>query len=410
MNSMTYTYLRSKLISGFLAILIIMFIIINVSCEKEIHSELSKEWQVLSDTVPLGKVTSSTIKLTATIAGYPQFNRLMDYSIELYKIVYETTYKGEPILASGIISYPINLKEAHPIMIVGNGLVFANEDAPSEFDLPKNYSGFEFIASVGYITLLPDMIGFGESKDILYPIHNYEHSSGAMIDFIKAAKEFIRTKKIRTTGKTFLTGYSQGAYIALSTLKRIEENPYLRINIDAAAVGAGGFNLEYLLEYVISKNTYSAPSHLAMLFSSYNIIYDWNRPLTNFFQEPYASEIPELINGNYNREEIDQHLAYSFDSLLNPGFLDKLKNKTDIELLDALHENSVYDWAPRTPLLIIHSIHDDRIPVSDSEATFNTMIENGSTSVNFIPLDAQDHFNSAFDFIKIVFGWFKGMQ
>jgi hypothetical protein len=367
-------------------------------------------WIYLADTVSLGGVPASIIKFTTQQAGYPQFTKYLEHSIRLYKIKYYTTYKGEQILASGVISYPIGHTDSIPTMIVGNGLIFADRDAPSAFHLPTNYTGFEFIASLGYLTLIPDMIGFGESNELLYPIDNYEHSAKTMIDFIFASEEFIKSKNLLVNQKRFLTGYSQGGYIALATLKKIEENPVLGIKIDAAAVGAGGFNLVNLLENVIAKNTYSAPSHLALLFSSYNIIYNWNRPLSDFFQEPYASEIPDLISGEYNRKEIDQHLAYSFDSLLNPDFVSNIKNHNEPELMAALEENSVYNWAPKTTLRIIHSINDDRIPISDSQETYNTMVANGSESVIFTPIETEGHINSGLEFIEIVLNWFNSLN
>jgi pimeloyl-ACP methyl ester carboxylesterase len=358
----------------------------------------------------LGEVPAFTIKLTAQLAGYPQFNDYMRYSIKLYRIIYRTTYKGQPILASGIISYPSGISDSIPTMIVGNGLIFADEDAPSEFDLPNNFTGFEFIASMGYLTVIPDMIGFGISRDLMFPIHNYEHSANTMIDLIYASEEFIMAKKLPVTRKKFLTGYSQGGYIALATLKMIEEKAVPGIAIEATAVGAGGFNLVNLLNYSLARNSYSAPSHLAMLLSSYNIMYDWGRPLSDFFQEPYASKIPALLDGTFDRQEIDQQLAYSFDSLLNPDFLYGLKNNEESDLIHALGENNVDNWRPESRLLIIHSLQDERIPISDSEETFNKMISNGSESVSFVTIDTKGHFDSGLAFIEIVLQWFNSLN
>jgi len=359
----------------------------------------------LEEATNLGDVAEETIRITAQIANYPQFCKYMKYSIEIYKIVYHTTYKGQPILASGIISFPTGIADSISTMIVGNGLIFADKDAPSNFNLPTNYTGFEFIASMGYLTLIPDMIGFGVSKDIVFPIHNYEHSAKTMIDFILASEEFIKNRKLLVNNKKFLAGYSQGGYIALATLKMIEENPLYGINIEAATVGAGGFNLVTLFDDAIKKNTYSAPCHLALLLTSYNLIYDWNRPLTDFFREKYARIIPELLNGKYNREEIDNHLICNFDSLLNPTFLNNLRNNNESDLTRALAENSVDDWAPKTKLMIFHSLNDDRIPVSNSEDTYKEMMLNGSKNVKLMTVETYGHLNSGFAFFEIALKW-----
>jgi hypothetical protein len=358
----------------------------------------------------LGIVPVSLVKLTAQLAGYPQFNKYMKYSIDLYKIVYRTTYKGEPILASGIFSYPVNISDSLPVMVVGNGLIFADEDAPSEFHLPNNYTGFEFIATMGYFTLIPDMIGFGTSKDLLFPIHNYEHSAKPVVDFIFASEEFIARKRIAVNKKMFLTGYSQGGYIALATLKMIEENPSYGIKINATAIGAGGFNLANILNSSLANGRYPAPSHLVLLLSSYNIMYEWNRPMTDFFQEPYAHSIPGLISGKYNRQEIEANLVSDFENLLTPKFYYDLKNNNERALINAMVENSIDNWAPKGKLKIIHSVNDDIIPVSDSRETYKNMIAKGSQDVSLEIIETEGHVNSGFEFVDIAFQWFKRQQ
>jgi hypothetical protein len=414
---------RNQFINWILTSKIILTLIIIfyfISCNKDddnpiidpVNNQINQtrpEGYLVSAT-NLGTVPVSIIKLTAQLAGFPQFNKYMKYSINLYKIVYRTTYKGQPILASGIFSFPINISGSIPVMIVGNGLIFADEDAPSEFHLPNNYTGFEFIATMGYFTLIPDMIGFGSSKDLLFPIHNYGHSTKTMIDFIYASEEFIKMKGITVSQKRFLTGYSQGGYIALATLKMIEENPALGIKIDATAVGAGGFSLVNILNNSIKNNRYPAPSHLVLLLSTYNIMYDWNRSLTDFFQEPYAQIIPNLLSGKYNRREIEQHLAFSFDSLLNPKFVYDLKNNNETNLLNALVENSIDNWAPKGKLKIIHSINDDIIPVTDSQETYDNMVANGSQDVTLTIIETNGHVNSGFAFVEIALQWFRSQK
>ena len=406
------------LVHTFTKLIFFTGIIVLFSCSEDNfnfdHDQGTPEEQTdmheyLVESSNLGSVSATTIKLTAQLAGYPQFKSYFRYPIVLYKVVYHTHYMQEPILASGIISIPVGMPDSIPSMVIGNGLIFANEDAPSEFSLPDHFTGFEFVASAGYVAMIPDMIGFGVSKELLFPIHNYEYSAQTMIDFIHACDELIRDIGIPVSSKRFMTGYSQGGYIAMSALKMIEEENIQDIHISATAVGAGGYNLVSLLHYAVEQNSYSAPSHLIALFSSYNEIYGWNRPMTDFFQEPYAGRIPELLSGELDREQIDGQLAFSFDSLLNPAFLQDLKNNNEPELLQALKENSVDNWAPQSPLLIIHSVNDDRIPVSDSRDAYEKMVENGSERVELITIDTVGHINAGLSFIEMAINWFDSM-
>ncbi len=403
---------KFKFLTGRIAFVAVAFMLF--SCSKDEGNLFESDTPIVPgiyivDATKLDDVSVSLISYAAQIAGYPQLASYLKYDIELYKIIYNTTYKGQSIPVSGLISYPLRANDSLPTLIVGNGLVFANEDAPSEFDLPDNFIGFEFLASLGFVVLIPDMIGFGVSSDLLFPIHNYEHSALTMIDCIYAGEEFIQQKNLKVNNIKFLTGYSQGGHVAMSALKMIEETPFDDIKITASAIGAGGFNLVNLLQYSVDRMYYSAPSHLIMLFSSYNEIYEWNRPMTDFFQEPYAGRIPVLLNGEYNREEIDQQLAYSFDSLMNPDFINDLKLGNEPELMQALADNCVDDWAPESPLQIIHSINDDRIPLSDSEDTYNKMVSNGAAHVTFVTIETVGHVNAAITFVEVALDWFESI-
>ena len=366
----------------------------------------------LVEGVSLGKVSVSTIKLAAESAGYSQFSKYMKYTIKLYKIKYNTTYKGQPIVASGLISYPTGLSDSMPTMIVGNYQSYADKDTPSEFDFPNNFTFFAAIASTGYLTLIPDMLGFGETKDKVFPMRNYEHTANAMIDFIYASEEFVKAIKLGVNGKKFLTGYSEGGYIAMATLKMIEERPASGISIDATAVGGGGYNLVNILKNEIIITTYDFPSDIAMLLYSYNSMYDWNRPLLDFFNEPYASRIPVLFNGEYNRQEINQQLTNSLDIFLNNDFLNNLRSDSDDELvlITALSNNSVDNWTPKSLLSIIHGRNDEIIPFFDSEETYNKMVANGSTSVTFTPIETGGHVDSGIEFIEIAVLWFNSLN
>jgi len=372
----------------------------------------------LVEATSLGEVSADKIRQKALEAGFAsQAGEFIKYSVKFYKIIYRTTYKGQSILASGLISYPTGISDAIPTMIVGNIQTYADQDAPSTFyfsDISLSFASIAAIAgSAGYLTVIPDMLGAGESKDVIAPMRNYGHAAGAMIDFIHASEEFIQKRKIQVNGKKFITGYSEGGYIALAALKMIEEKPVEGLTIEATSVGAGGYNLVNLLNKIIidGSGSYSAPCDLALLIYSYNAMYDWNRPLTDFFQEPYAGNMPDLLSGKYTREEINTQLTESLEDLFNPVFLDNLKNNGETALISALNENSVDNWAPKGKLMLFHNRYDQLIPFSDTMETYQKMLFNGAQNVMLRDTsDVESHFDSATAFVIITSLWFDSMK
>jgi hypothetical protein len=360
----------------------------------------------------LGHESRSSIKLLARMGHLSQFNDYFRYSINLYRITYRTTYKGNPVIASGLISFPVTRQDSMPLMVIGGGLVYANKNVnpPSDFRLPRNYTGFEFVSSAGYFTMIPDMIGFGVSSGNVFPIQNFEHSANTMIDLMVASKEFIRDMDLRAGCKTFMLGYSQGGYVVMSALKMLEKKPVSGINITAAAVGAGGYSLNNLIAKALVNDTYKVPAYLILLFSSYNVMSDWGLTNEDIFNQPYAGEIHNLLGGKYNIGEINHQLPGEFSELFNNDFLSRLKCKSDTAIVNSFARNCVDDWVPDYHLLMGHSIYDENIPYTDSKETYDKMVEGGARNIDFVTLETRGHVSSAYTFVKDALEYFDGIQ
>ena len=90
------------------------------------------------------------------------------YGISLYTITYKTTYMGEEIIASGLVSFP-DTDNPVPMLSFHHGTESKHLNAPTDNLL--TYSFFSNAASLGYVFLMPDYLGFGSSKDILHPYY-----------------------------------------------------------------------------------------------------------------------------------------------------------------------------------------------------------------------------------------------
>lgn len=358
----------------------------------------------------LQSVQAFIIRNAAAILGHPEFNEYFKHDIKAVRLVYRTKYKDRAINASGLLCYPLSNEKSYPLLVIQNGLLIADRDAPSAFtfSFPDKIIGFEFIASAGYFVLIPDLIGLGASKDILLQMYNAQYAASAAIDMMKAAEEYISANTLPLNDQIFLSGYSMGGFAANATLKAIEYENFR--NITATAIGAGGYDLVEVMNHTFAGQTVLRPGQLALFFASYNQTYEWDRPLSDFFNPPYASKIPELINGNYGMDEIDEHLSDNIDSLISPIFLNRLKNGEETEFIAALRENSVYDWAPRSLLRLYHSKTDERVPFSDSWNTYQSMRDAGSNTVEFEELFGENHFAAAFGFMESVLPWFESLK
>lgn len=86
--------------------------------------------------------------------------------------------------------------------------MFSDADAPSNF--PAAFTGFELFASTGFVTVIPDFIGYGISKDIVHPYYDMQSAGLSVADMLKAVKYYLKTNNRAIKDKLFLLGYSVG--------------------------------------------------------------------------------------------------------------------------------------------------------------------------------------------------------
>jgi pimeloyl-ACP methyl ester carboxylesterase len=356
-----------------------------------------------------GTVTKAQLQLYAQFAGFGRYADLIDYDVAFYRFVYKTTYKEQTIDASGLLAIPQNTPTPAALASAQHGTMFRQRDAPSNF--PLTFSGFEIMAANGYITVIPDFIGFGVSSDIVHPYYDEAHSAATVVDMLKAAKFYLQRENIATNNNLFLVGYSEGGYVTLAAQKEIEANPDHGLQLTAVAAGAGGYDLTGMLNGIATTTTYEEPSFLALILNAYNTTYAWNRPLTDFFREPYASRLPTLLNGSNSREQINSELTTSPAALFNPTFYANLQNASgEPALKQKLTENSLLDWVPKTPTRLYHGTADEAVFYATSETTFNRFKNAGATNVELIPIPGGMHRTSIEPMVVDALPWFETLN
>lgn len=380
------------------------------SCQKEATAEAvaqPQEKHLVSFKLK-SYLPASAIRSIATSNGYPEFAPELKYDIVVFSVVYATKYQGREIQASGLMCFPRNMETPPAVLSAQHGTLFAHKDAPSNF--PSSFNGPELFASVGYATFIPDYIGYGSSKDVLHPYYNAQYSANAVIDLLKAGREFCQQENIPISNKLFLAGYSEGGYVTLAAQKAIEANPVSGYNLTAVAAGAGGYDLGAMLHDITATPEYSNPSYLAFLTQAYNTANNWNRPVTDFFREPYASRIPGLLDGSKTGGEINKELAKKPSDLYSQSFFSALSGAGETQFKGALLANSLTNYIPQTATRLYHGTADEVIPVSNSQGTYNKLKANGAKDISFIQIPNATHGTGFQPMLVDVLPWFNSLR
>lgn len=357
---------------------------------------------------PSASLTKTQLQAQAATNGYSAFVSQLLYDVDYFKFVYNTTFNGKTIQASGTLCIPKNMPSAPGLLSAQHGTMFADADAPSNF--PLTFTGFELFASTGFVTVIPDYIGFGVSKDIIHPYYDMQSSGQAVVDMIKAAKYYLKTQNKTISDKLFLIGYSEGGYVTMAAQREIETNASHGLTVTAAAEGAGGYDVTGMLAKVATATTYPDPSFFALFMQNYNSLYAFNRPLTDFFKEPYASKINQLLDGSKNGDAINTQLSTSLSALFNSTFFANLANPAAETAFKAkVAANSFPNWFPKSSTRLYHGTADENVYVETSQTTAARFTAAGSTKLTLIPIPGGTHATSILPMMGDALPWFKSL-
>jgi pimeloyl-ACP methyl ester carboxylesterase len=390
-----YTQLRTK------AVLVLLCALV-FSCSKD--NDVVPERVLVSATSVLDR-SSSEVRSLIGSADLDIDIAALKYDVEIFKITYKTTLNGSEITASALVSLPQKAPAA-PIVSFQHGTIAAYSQAPTALQLydPESVL-YSALASPGFISVAPDLIGFGSSKSVIHPYYVEEPTANAVRDAIRAARDLASDEGIAFNGKLFLAGYSQGGYATMATHKSIEANALEGITLTASFPSSGGYDIKAMQEYFWGVENYDQPFYLAFVAQAYKITLGWQQPLTDMFNEPYAGKIPSLLDGSKTNNEINDELTTKIADLVTADALAHFDTDTKYKyLIDAFEDNSLVDWTPTIPVHMYHGDADVTVPYQNSQITYDKLIANGtSTSVlTLTKLPGATHYTGVFPYLELV--------
>ncbi|MCF2219258.1 T9SS type A sorting domain-containing protein [Chryseobacterium sp. PS-8] len=306
----------------------------------------------------------------------PDFvNYLNSFNVGLkaYKITYYTkNEKNNLVKATGLLMYPkANYKLS--TVVSDHGTTDSRQNVPSNLK-GVLYAGFVVELSYvlnGYILMAPDYVGMG-SGDGVHPYVHYPTEASATIDFVTAANKVLAQQNVKRYDEYFLTGYSQGAHAAMSTLKKLSISNPNNLNFKYAYMGDGPYDFSgvTLQKGVLEKDVYPFTSFIA------NVVNTCNK--TGY--QMYNSSISEVISSEY-LDRYNYHVVQDNGGLLwgplvwrtlfTNNFVNDVTNNQNNKLRQCLKSNDVYDWYNKTPMTLGHSTVDLAIHPENTSKTID---------------------------------------
>lgn len=381
-----------------------------MACDTSDEPDLPPVNKYLVSLEEVEKVASWQAQAAASFLDFKELDKYIISDAIVYRMIYNTSYKGEPVQASGLIGIPSDHTLGMAIASLHHGTSIEKSDSPSTS--PDDYYFLSAMSVTGMITLIPDFLGFGASEQLLHPYYVQEGEAVPVVDMIHAAVELMEDSAYTWNDKLYLTGYSEGGYVTMATHKYIQEHPEEGLTVTASAPAAGGYDLMHMKNYFTAQEIYKQPYYIAYVVSAYKSWYKWTDPFTTFFQEPYASRIPTLFDGSIGGGQINKQLTRQIKDYLQPDMINSFDTDEKYTVFkQALKDNSLLDWTPMAPVRMTHGTADITVPYSNSVATFEALKENGAgDNLQLIPIEGADHASGLTPMIKDAVIWILEMD
>jgi pimeloyl-ACP methyl ester carboxylesterase len=267
--------------------------------------------------------------------------------IAVHRINYATVGgAGEYTTANGTLMVPAGSDArchgARPIILYAHGTSAERSFNIANLADEENAEGLflaAFFAAHGYIVVAPDYTGYGSSTLPYHPYLNADAQAADMIDALAAARSALPATSAPDTtdsGSLYVTGYSQGGYVAMATQRAMQA---AGMTVTASAPMSGPYALSAFADAVFfGRVNGGAQVFTTFLITGYQRAYgDIYASASDVFEPQYADSIESVLPSSKPRSQLyaDGDLPESalFDPVPpDPVFTDITPATTPVEL------------------------------------------------------------------------------
>ena len=223
-------------------------------------------------------------------------------------------------------------------------------------------------ASRGYVVLMPDYPGFGESfGQCAMPYVERRPMVHATIDFIRASQQVLQAMHYGRKRELTITGYSLGAYVATQTAREMETNASAvsELTIDRLWVGGTPCDLKRIADEAKVATHLPTPYLLPLAIHSYRRNGYPKIAVDRLLRSPYAEQLTSRFDGM--NEAYADGLPTRASDLFTEAFV---RGDADVSApIDAiLSENSLTPWRNRCAFVMLHGASDRTVYLDNARA------------------------------------------
>lgn len=356
-------------------------------------------------------------------------------SITSYTVKYRTIGgQGEATDASAAVMAPSGSDPSctgpRPVVLYAHGTT-----ADKTYDMAKIGQNSEarliaaVFASQGFIVVAPNYTGYNSSSLAYHPYLSAEGQGSDMIDAMRAARASFSGIGVSAAARLFITGYSQGGYVALATQKTMQAEFPTEFSITGTSGMSGPYALLQTADNVFNGNpTQGVTLFLPLLINSAQ--HSSTPVYTNasdVYAAPYATGIETLLPGTLSTGDLVAQNKLPATALFAPDsqpqgagaaaffasgnliqssyrsayLADYAAQPCDVNAASPLAcsptnglrkfvlNNDLRNYLPGGPLLLCGGQNDPTVPFYNTSAASGYFTARGKTGMTVLDLESQ---------------------
>lgn len=310
----------------------------------------------------LGRIAAADIAAELQAPGSRSPPLAPRYDVTNHRLTYRTTdARGSEIVASALVSVPVKPAGAKsPVFGYQHATIVKDAEAPSNHATAAEAA--VVFASLGFIVVTADYVGYGVSKGAPHPYLLSAPSAAAVVDLLTAAGTWRSRNRVADNGQLFLAGYSEGAYVTVAAHRALQAAGSAHLSgLEVVVAGAGPYDVGVVLDELVRRVCAENPA-MGLLASP---------GVLRHLSPAVRRELRNLLLARL----LDDDADVTFDTTLIDHYL--ADDSAEVERLSAVH-----DWAPAAPLRLFHGRADQTVPYVSSTQTLQTMRSRGAGDVS----------------------------
>ena len=316
----------------------------------------------LESATQLGRIAVADIDAAINAPGSRTAGLAARYEVVNHRLTYLTIdAQGQPIVASALVSVPVKASGAKsPVLAFQHGTIEQDAEAPTNSVTAE--APAVVLASLGYIVVAADYVGYGASKGAPHPYLLATPSAAAVIDLLTAAATWRQRNRVADNGQLFLIGYSEGGHATVAAHRALQSAGGAHLaSLVAVAAGAGPYHVGVTLDELLRRVCEDNPLLGALV----------NPGLLSRLNPTLRREVRDQLLKRLLPDDAD----VVFDASVLDAYL--ADDRAAVERL-----GNVHDWAPAAPLRLFHGRDDQTVPYVSATTTLQAMRSRGAADVS----------------------------